>query len=174
MENTGYGQERLKNTKMTMANIIPHIEMKVKVIYSFKSVIYQGDGEIISYSETLDSPPLMFKSLKEIQAYIEECEQKWFDLDNEEVWSKAYLPTTRTTKIRGNYEGKVVFKHVKIKLVASNEPLIGCGPLPGWLKDKRYIYAIDKFDDDLCIWQCPAIYKRRIYNGVQDLLLELP
>ena len=61
MENTGYGQERLKNTKMTMANIIPHIEMKVKVIYSFKSVIYQGDGEIISYSETLDSPHLCLR-----------------------------------------------------------------------------------------------------------------
>ena len=149
------------NTKMTMANIIPHIEMKVKVIYSFKSVIYRGDGEIISYSKALDSSPRMFTSLKEIQADIEECEQNWFDLDNEEVWSKAYLPTTGTTKIRGNYEGKVVFKHVQIKLVASNEPLMGCGPLPSWLNDKRYIYAIDKFDDNLCVWQCPAIYMRK-------------
>ena len=31
----------------------------------------------------------MFTSLEEIQAYIEECEQKRLDLDNEEVWSKA-------------------------------------------------------------------------------------
>ena len=38
---------------------------------------------------------------------------------------------------------------------------MGCGPLPSWLKDKRYIYAIDKFDDDLCVWQCPAIYMRK-------------
>ena len=68
----------------------------------------------------------MFTTLKEIQAFIEECDQKRFDLDNEEVWSKTYLPATRSTEVRGNYEGKVVFEHVQIRLVASNEPLMGC------------------------------------------------
>ena len=43
---------------------------------------------------------------------IEECEQKWLDLENEEIWSKAYLPTTRTIETQGNYEGKVIFRHV--------------------------------------------------------------
>ena len=114
------------NTKMIMANITPHIEMRVKVIYSFKSVIYRGAGEIKPYSKTLDSSPGMFTSLKEIQAFIEECEQKRLDLDNEEVWSKAFLPTTRKTEVRANYEGKAVFKHVQIRLVASSEPLMGC------------------------------------------------
>ena len=55
----------------------------------------------------------MFTSLAEIQTYIEECEQKRLDLDNEEVWSNAYLPTNRTPKARGKYEGKVIFKHVQ-------------------------------------------------------------
>ena len=73
------------NTRMIMDNITPHIETRVKVIYSFKSVIYRGGGEIKSYSKTLDSAPGMFTSLKEIQAYIEECEQKWLDLDDVEV-----------------------------------------------------------------------------------------
>ena len=144
------------NTRMIMANITPHIEMWVKMIYSFKSVIYQGGGKIQPYSKTLESSPGMFTSLKEIQAYIEECEQKRLDLDNEEVW---YLPTTRTTEVRGNYEGKVVFKHVQIRLVASNKPLMGCGTLPDWLRDKRCICAIDKFHN-LCGWRCLAIYKR--------------
>ena len=107
------------NTKMIMANITSHIEMRVKVIYSFKSVIYRGNGEIKDYSKTLDSAPGMFTNLKEFQKYIEACEQILLDLDNEEVWSKAYSPTTRTTEVRGNYEGKVVFKHVQIRLVAS-------------------------------------------------------
>ena len=102
----------------------------------------------------------MFTSLKEIQACIEECEQKRLDLDNEEVWSKAYLPTTKTTEVRGNYESKVIFKHVQIRLVASNKPLIGCRPLPDWLRDKRCIYALDTFDDNLWVWRCLAIYKR--------------
>ena len=59
------------NTKMIMANITPYINMRTKVIYSFKSEIHRGAGEIVDYSKTLTSPPGMFTSLEEIQAYIE-------------------------------------------------------------------------------------------------------
>ena len=48
--------------------------------------------------------------------------------------------------------------------MASNELLIGCERLPGlpdWLRGKRCIYAIDKFDDNLCVWRCLAIDKRK-------------
>ena len=158
------------NTKMIMANITLHTEMGVKVIYSFKSVIYRGGGEIKPCSKTLDSSSGMFTSLKEIQAYIEACEQKRLDLDNEEVWSKAYLPSTRTTKVRGNYEGKVVFKHVQIRLVVSNEPLMSCRPLPDWSKDKRCIYALDTFDDNFVfgdVWSYTKdlnIYKKSVIH----------
>ena len=74
------------NTKMIMDNITPNIKMRVKVIYSLKAKIHRGAGEIVDYRKTLTSPPGMFTSLEEIQAYIEECEQKLLDLDNEEVW----------------------------------------------------------------------------------------
>ena len=127
-------------------------------------MIYRGEGKIQPYSKTLDSVSGMFTSLKEIQAYIEECEQKRLDLDNEEVWSKAYLPYTRATEVRGNYEDKVVFKHVQIKLVVSNEPLMGSGPLPDWLRGKRCIYALDTFDDNFSAWRSLAIYKRLAYG----------
>ena len=141
------------NTKMIMANITPHIEMRTKVIYSFKSEIHRGAGEIVDYSKTLASPTGMFTSFEEIQAYTEECEQKRLNLENEEVWSKAYLPTTRTIEPRGNYEGKVNFSHVQLRLVASNEPLTGCGLLPDWLRKKRCIYPIDTLDHNLCAWR---------------------
>ena len=80
------------NTRMIMDNITPHIEMRVKVIYSFNAEMHRGSGEIVDYSKTLTSPPGRFTSLEEIQAYFEECEQKPLDLENEEVWSKDYLP----------------------------------------------------------------------------------
>ena len=156
------GNLNKSNTEMIMANTATHIEMRTKVIYSFKSEIYRRGGEIVPYYKTLTSPPGIFTNLEEIQAYIEEYEQKRLDLDKEEVWSKAYLPAKRTIEARGNYEGKVVFKHVQIRLVASNETLMGCGPLPDWLRDKRCIYAIDTFDDNLCVWRCLAIYKRHV------------
>ena len=37
------------NTKMIMDNITRHTEMRTKVIYSFKSVINRGAGEIVPY-----------------------------------------------------------------------------------------------------------------------------
>ena len=86
------------NTKMIMTSITPHIETRVNVIYSCKSVIYCGNGEIKDYSKTLNSVPGMFARLKEIQEYVEVCEQIRLDLDNEAVWPKVYLPTTRTTR----------------------------------------------------------------------------
>ena len=52
----------------------------------------------------------------------------------------------------------MIFKHFKIRLVASNEPLIGCGPLPDWLR-KKHIYAINTFADNLCVRRCLAIHK---------------
>ena len=39
---------------------------------------------------------------------------------------------------------------------------MGCGPLPNWLREKRCIYALDTFDDNLCVWRCLAIYKRLV------------
>ena len=85
----------------------------------------------------------------------------WTWITKKYLWSKAYLPATRTTEVRGNYKGKVVFKHVQIRLVTSNEPLMDCGPLPDWLRKKRRIYALDKFDDNLCVWRCLVIYKQK-------------
>ena len=42
---------------------------------------------------------------------------------------------------------------------------MGCGPLPGWLRGKRCIYALDAFGDNLCVWRCLAIYKRLACGG---------
>ena len=144
------------NTKIIIDKITQHTEMRTKVVYSFEAEIHRGAGEIVDYSKALSSPPGMFTKLQEIREHIEECEQKRLDLKNEEVWSKAYLSATRTTKVKGNYQGKVVFKHVQIKLIASNEPLMGCGLLPEWLRKKRCINALYTFDDNLCVRRCLA------------------
>ena len=55
------------------------------------------------------------------------------NLDDKEVWSKAYLPVLRITDNPRVYEGRVETRHVQVQLVSSKEPLLGCGPLPDWL-----------------------------------------
>ena len=103
----------------------------------------------------------MFTSLEEIQAYIKEWEQKRLDLENVEVWLTAYSRATRTTEMQDNYQGNVIFKDVQIRLEASNDSLMGCGPLPDWLRRRRCIYAIDTFNDNMCACRCLAIYMRK-------------
>ena len=41
-------------------------------------------------------------------------------------------------------KAEFVFTSVSTKIILSNEPLLGCGPLPKWLADKKCVYAIDK------------------------------
>ena len=143
-----------------MEKITPIIEMRTKVIHAFSCVIYRGQGEIIEYSKTFKAQSGTFSSLADIKEYIRQCEQKRLDLEDSETWSKAYLPATATYNSKGVYEGRVLFTSVSTKIILSNEPLLGCGPLPKWLADKKCIYAIAKIDDNLCLWRCLAIHQR--------------
>ena len=147
-------------TDIIMEKITPIIETRTKVIHAFSCVIYRGQGEIIEYSKTFKSPPGTFSSLDDIKEYIRQCEQKRLDLEDAETWSKAYLPATATYASKGVYEGRVLFTSVSTKIILSNEPLLGCGPLPKWLADKKCIYAIDKIADNLCLWRCLTIHQR--------------
>ena len=147
-------------TDKIMEKITPIIETRTKVIHAFSCVIYRGQGEIIEYSKTFKSPPGTFSSLDDIKEYIRQCEQKRLDLEDAETWSKAYLPATATYASKGVYEGRVRFTSVSTKIILSNEPLLGCGPLPKWLADKKCIYAIDKINDNLCFWRCLTIHQR--------------
>ena len=143
-----------------MEKITPIIETRTKVIHAFSCVIYRGQGKIIEYRKTFKAPPGTFSSLDDIKEYIRQCEQKRLDLEDAETWSKAYLPATATYASKGVYEGRVLFTSVSTKIILSNEPLLGCGPLPKWLADKKCIYAIDKIRDNLCLWRCLAIHQR--------------
>ena len=143
-------------TDIIMEKITPIIEMRTKVIHAFSCVIYRGQGEIVEYSKTFKAPSGTFSSLSEIKEYIHQCEQKRLDLEDSGTWLKAYLPATATYNSKGVYEGRVV----STKIILSNEPLLGCGPLPKWLADKKCIYAIDKIKDNLCLWRCLVIHQR--------------
>ena len=147
-------------TDKIMEKITPIIETRTKVIHAFSCVIYRGQGEIIEYSKTFKAPPGTFSSLADIKEYIRQCEQKRLDLEDAETWSKAYLPATATYNSKGVYEGRVRFTSVSTKIILSNEPLLGCGPLPKWLADKKCVYAIDKINDNLCFWRCLVIHQR--------------
>ena len=148
-------------TKKIMAEIKPKVEMRTRLLHAFSCIIYRGEGEIVEYSKTFKSnKQATFANFAGIEEYIHQCEQKRLDLEDSETWSQAYLPATMIYDSKGVYEGKVLFRSVDIKLILSNEPLLGCGRLPEWLANKKCIYAIDKVNDNLCVWRCLAIHQR--------------
>ena len=135
------------------------IHMQTRVIYSFSCLIHRGRNQIVAYHRTLPTNDTC-TSLSQIEEYIHQCELRHLNLNDEGVWSKAYLPAMRITNNPGVYEGRVEFHHIQVRLISSNEPLLGCGPLPDWLHGKRCIYSIDNTDDNLCVWRCLVIFKR--------------
>ena len=147
-------------TDIIMEKITPIIEMRTRIIHAFSCLIYRGQGEIIEYNKTFKIPEKTFSSLVEIKEYIHQCEQKRLNIEDAETWSKAYLPATATYNSKGVYEGQVRFTSVSTKIILLNEPLLGCGPLPKWLADKKFVYAIDKIRDNLCFWRCLVIHQR--------------
>ena len=129
-------------TKAVMTTKTPYVDMRVVVVYSFSFDIYQGDGEVTEYHKSKSTKGSL-SSLAEIEAFIEACEMQRLDSENGEFWNKAYLPPERTIETPGAFEGKLIFDHVQTKIISTREPLLGCGPLPDWLRKKRCIYALD-------------------------------
>ena len=60
----------------------------------------------------------------------------------------------------GVYEGRVKFHHVHIRLISSNELLLGCSSFLEWLRKNWFIYMNNITDDNLCIRRCLIISER--------------
>ena len=73
-------------TKMLMATITPHVDMRVVVVYSFSWDIYKGDGGVTEYKKS-KSTKRSLSSLAEIKAFIEACEMRRLDIKDVEFWS---------------------------------------------------------------------------------------
>ena len=107
------GSLNLDISSLILHTILPVIQMQTRVVYSFSCSIYWGQNQVVQYHRTL-SPNGTFMSLSQIEEYVKQCELLHLNLDNEGVWSRAYLPAARVTNNPRVYEGRVEFHHVRI------------------------------------------------------------
>ena len=52
--------------------------------------------------------------------------------------------------------------NVDVKVVFDRQPLLGTGPLPGWLRNLAHSHnmvALDTYKDNLCLWRCIAVHR---------------
>ena len=99
--------------------------MRTRVVFRFSCTIYQGQNQVVQYHKTLSSNGT-FTSLSQVEEYIKQCELRRLDLDDEEIWSKSYLPAARLTNDLEAYKGRDELRHVEVWLISSNEPLLCC------------------------------------------------
>ena len=62
---------------------------------------------------------------------------------------------------------------VEVKAILVEQPLLGQGRLPDWLRNKKGLYALDKFNDDLCLFRCIAMHNGTISNRCTEKAVEL-
>jgi len=48
---------------------------------------------------------------------------------------------------------------VEVKAILVEQPLLGEGRLPDWLRNKKGMYALDTFDDNMCLFRCIAVHR---------------
>ena len=93
-----------------------------RIIYSFSCSIHWGT-QISQYHKTLPTNGTITR-LSQTEEYIRQYELRGLNLDDQEAWSKAYLPVVRITNNPRVYEGHAEFQHVCIPLISLNELLL--------------------------------------------------
>jgi len=71
---------------------------------------------------------------------------------------------------------KLVFQRwvqVEVKAILVEQPLLGQGRLPNWLRNKRDLYALDTFDDDMCLFRCIAVHRGARPDRCTEKAIEL-
>ena len=49
---------------------------------------------------------------------------------------------------------------IDLKVILDRQPLqIGLGRLPDWIRNKREVISLDNYNDNLCIFQCMAVFR---------------
>jgi hypothetical protein len=52
----------------------------------------------------------------------------------------------------------VSWLQVQVKAILTDDPLLGAGKLPEWLRQKKGLYALDSYNDNLCVFRCIAVH----------------
>jgi len=84
----------------------------------------------------------------EAERWVNEEENKRLAVDNIE------RPNTKWVFVK--------FLSIEVKAVIDNQPMLGTGPLPDWLRNLAHgpnMVSLDTFRDNLCLWRCIAVHQ---------------
>ena len=139
---------RTNQTAAIMVKLRQNINRAFYIRYNYAYVLVNNETglRMVYYKQQRGSP--WVNNFAEAERWVNEQENKRLNLDNIE------RPNTKWTFIK--------FSNIEVKAVLDNQPMLGTGPLPDWLRNLshgRKMFSLDNFGDNLCLWRCISVYR---------------
>ena len=131
-----------------IAKVRQNIKRAFYIRYNYVYVLVNNKTglRMVFYKQQKGSP--WINNFAEAERWVNEQENNRLNLDNIE------RPNTKWTF--------VTFSNIDVKAVLDNQPRLGTGPLPDWLRNLAHsckMFSLDTFRDNLCLWRCIAVCK---------------
>ena len=115
--------------------------------YAYVLVNNETGLRMVFYKQQKGSP--WMNNFAEAERWVNEQENKRLNINNIEC------PNTKWTFIK--------FSNIEVKVVLDNQPMLGTGPLPNWLRNLarggHQMVSLDTYGDKLCVWRCIVVYR---------------
>ena len=116
-------------------------------------------GKLMLYHKNLCGSPWMCSLEERTRAWLTTKEEQRLTIDNVD------RPNTKWAFDR--------FNSVETKAILDRQPLLGTASLPEWLRQKRGMYALDTYQDNLCLFRCLAVHKGAVSDRCTKRAREL-
>jgi len=136
-------------SKSTVDRFMTKIEELQTAFYLRYSCTYRlrhkDTGKVIKFDRNLGRSEMLLTIQKGAREFLQEKDE--IRLDYERIKRPDY---------HWEFENWI---QVEVKAILVAQPLLGQGQLPDWLRNKKGLYALDTFDDNLCLFRCIAVHR---------------
>ena len=135
-------------TSQIVTNLRQNVDRSFYIRYSYSYVLVNRENglRMVFFHQQKGSP--WMNNLGEAEGWVNQRENERLNVDN------IKRPNTKWAFVK--------FSSIEVKAVIDNQPLLGTGPLPDWLRGLAhgpYMVSLDTFGDNLCLWRCIAVYQ---------------
>ena len=137
-----------------------HTSFYARHIFSYQLRNIEDGTLMVMYTNTSSA---WFERLSEAEKWLSEREKVRLDPDN------INRPDTKWVFVN--------HFNVDVKVVLDQQPLLGTGLLPDWLRNLahgRSMLALDTYQDNLCLWRCIAVHRGARPDRSTTAVRELP
>ena len=136
------------NTAQIVRKLQQNVNSAFYIRYSYSYVLVNNENglRMVFFKQQKGSP--WINTFDEAQRWLNLQENTRLNVDSIE------RPNTKWIFVK--------FSSIEVKAVIDNQPMLGTGPLPEWLRNLshgRNMISLDTFQDNLCLWRCIVVHR---------------